>query len=91
MITKDLNKLTSAYSDIHGSGQQEASVLSFGSRSSLYNIKLRNGAQVKEVPGPLGLQISDSVTVLIARGRVNKYKIISEGRRSKQRETEVFV
>ena len=91
MITKDLNKLTSAFSDIHGLGQQEASVISFGTKNTLYNVKLRNGAQVKEVPGPLGLQISDLVTVLVARGRVNKYKIISEGRRSKQRETEVFV
>ena len=91
MITKDLNRLTGEFSRTHGSGQQEATILSFGSRNYLYNIKLRNGTQVKEVPGPVGLQIGTSITTFVVLGRVNKYQIVSAGRSSKQREMEVYV
>jgi len=57
MITKELNKLTGAFQEIHGTSQKEATITSFGSRNYLYNIKLRNGTQAREVPGPVGLQV----------------------------------
>jgi len=91
MLIKDLERVTKDYTQVHGTGQHEATVRSFGSTNRLYDIQLRNDIYIRDAPGPVGLRIGDSVTVLVNLGKVNRYSIISEGWRARKRDVEVFI
>lgn len=69
---------------------EEANISAFEA-SGRYTVKLRNGNLVSNIPGPSGLKVGASVTVLAYPGRTKRYMIVAESYRNVKTAIEVSV
>lgn len=67
----------------------EANIIRLRDKVDRYDIRLRNGATVRNVQGPAGFDSGDSVTIIM-KGR-NKPVIIGHGYRNLNEAVEVWV
>jgi len=60
----------------------EANITSLGASTTLYNITTKTGGVIKNVTGPTGYNIGDTVTVIEYSGGGKRYVIVGKGSRT---------
>jgi len=91
MISLTLNKITDRRVIAIAPKVSSANIASLGNEPGRYNVKLRNGSMVSNVPGPASLRVGQSVCVAKHSGGGGHYSVLVQGIFSSDRITEVWV
>ena len=90
MILKELNKLNKKQQSAQSS-LTEANITALGKSAEYYDIQFRNTSKAKNVYGPTGLRVGDSVTVAVYPGKTKRYVILAKSYKTTKDVTTVWV